>query len=60
MTAGTVTVTTRILAVDDDPIVRGLLRATLRNGDVKLVEANGGDEVLARLATKRSPLVLLD
>lgn len=50
----------RVLLVDDDPMVRSLLRAVLLDSDFDLDEASDGDEAL-RLAHARAPdVVVLD
>jgi DNA-binding response OmpR family regulator len=51
---------TRVMIVDDDPLIRGVVRAVLEDGAYELEEAASGDEAL-RLAQRRPPdLVLLD
>jgi DNA-binding response OmpR family regulator len=50
----------RVLIVDDDPLVRNLLRAVLETGDFELHEAVNGSEAL-KLADRHMPdIVLLD
>ena len=48
------------MIVDDDPLIRGVVRAVLEDGDYELDEAASGEEAL-RLAHRRPPnVVLLD
>ena len=48
------------MIVDDDPLIRGVVRAVLEDGAFELEEAASGEEAL-RLAARRPPnLVLLD
>lgn len=48
------------MIVDDDPLIRGVVRAVLEDGEFELEEAASGEEAL-RLAHQRPPsLVLLD
>ena len=48
------------MIVDDDPLIRGVVRAVLEDGAYELDEAASGEEAL-RLAQRRPPnLVLLD
>ena len=50
----------RVLIVDDDPLIRGVVRAVLEDGAYDLEEADSGEEAL-RVASRRPPdLVLLD
>jgi CheY-like chemotaxis protein len=50
----------RVLIVDDDPVIRDVVRAVLEDGSYELEEAENGDDAL-RAAAKRPPdLVLLD
>ena len=49
----------RVLVVDDDPVIRDLLRATL-DGDFEVSEAREGDEALRHLAADDADLVILD
>src|SRR2546427_5044204 len=50
----------RVLIVDDDPLIRGVVRAVLEDGSYDLDEAASGEEAL-RVAENRPPdLVLLD
>lgn len=48
----------RVLVVDDDPSVRGVVRVSLDEHDV--VEADSGDSALAELRSQRFDAVLLD
>ncbi|HJR18078.1 MAG TPA: response regulator [Actinomycetota bacterium] len=51
---------TRVMIVDDDPLIRGVVRAVLEDQDYELEEAASGEEAL-RLAERHPPsLVLLD
>lgn len=51
---------TRVLIVDDDPLIRGVVRAVLEDGAYDLQEAGTGEEAL-RMARRDPPnLVLLD
>lgn len=50
----------RILIVDDQAKVRGLLRSLLDGDDVVFDEAADGAEALARYAVAHSDLVLMD
>lgn len=50
----------RMMLVDDDPALRGLLRVTLPSEGFDVVEAAGGDEALALASEKAPDLVLLD
>ena len=48
------------MVVDDDPLVRNLLRAVLQSGEFDVIEAVDGKEAL-RLAGERAPnVVVLD
>jgi len=50
----------RVLIVDDDPLIRDVVRAVLEDGSYELDEAADGEEAL-RLATSHPPdVVLLD
>ncbi len=49
-----------ILVVDDEPIVRKLLRMTLGSDVVTIVEARDGLEAIAMAQATRPDLVLLD
>jgi DNA-binding response OmpR family regulator len=50
----------RVLIVDDDPLIRGVVRAVLEDGSYVLEEAASGEEAL-RAADKHPPdVVLLD
>jgi two-component system sensor histidine kinase ChiS len=48
----------RILVVDDDPLIRGIVRAMLDAGSYELDEAASGAEAL-RLIEERAPRVVL-
>lgn len=50
----------RLLVVDDEPVVRDLVRETLAFGAFRLSFAADGPEALARTARDRPELVLLD
>lgn len=49
-----------ILIVDDDPIVRALMRATLEVDGYDIIEADDGDEALALYETSRPQLLIAD
>ena len=50
----------RVLIVDDDPLIRDVVRAVLEDGSYELDEAADGEEAL-RVATSHPPdVVLLD
>jgi excisionase family DNA binding protein len=49
-----------VLVVDDDPSVRGLLRAQLELGGYTVVEAESGERALAAISDQPPDLVLLD
>jgi len=51
---------TKILVVDDDPHIRELVGVFLRNEGFDVYEAGDGREALARLATVKADLVILD
>ncbi|MFD6177137.1 MULTISPECIES: response regulator [unclassified Isoptericola] len=52
---------TRVLVVDDDPMVRRLLATVLTAQDIDVVgEASDGDEVVAAVAEHRPDVVLMD
>jgi len=53
-------VTRRILAVDDDPHIREVIRVALRKAEMTVTEARDGREALARLAADRPDLIILD
>src|SRR6266540_2236836 len=48
----------RVLIVDDDPLIRGVVRAVLEDGSYVLDEAASGEEAL-RLAGEHPPDVFL-
>jgi DNA-binding response OmpR family regulator len=50
----------RILVVDDDPLIRRLLRASLEREGFEVVEAASGEEALDRCERNLPDLVLLD
>ncbi|MFS0703623.1 response regulator transcription factor [Cellulomonas sp. 179-A 9B4 NHS] len=51
----------RVLVVDDDPMVRRLLRTILRPDDIEVVaEASDGDEVVAVVQAHHPDVVLMD
>src|ERR1700748_1382628 len=53
---------TRVLVVDDNPVVRAVLRETLDDGRTMTIvaEASNGDEALALAAAHRPDVTLLD
>ncbi|MEM7789836.1 MAG: response regulator [Verrucomicrobiota bacterium] len=50
----------RILVVDDDEIIRKLLRRVLEKGGFSVDEASSGEDALARIDANRPDLILLD
>jgi len=50
----------RVLLVDDDPLVRGLLREVLQDAEYDLDEARDGREALERAADAIPDVVVLD
>jgi putative two-component system response regulator len=50
----------RLLLVDDDPGIRGLLRATFESVDVELDEAENADSALTLLLENRPDAIVLD
>ncbi len=51
----------RVLVVDDDPMVRRLLRTILRPADIEVVaEASDGDEVVTAVQAHHPDVVLMD
>jgi len=51
----------RVLVVDDDPMVRRLLRTILRPDDIEVVaEASDGDEVMTAVQAHHPDVVLMD
>ncbi len=50
----------RILVVDDEPLVRRSLRATLERSHYEVAEARDGEDALALLQSFRPDLVILD
>jgi two-component system KDP operon response regulator KdpE len=50
----------RILAVDDDPQIRRVMRVTLTGQGYEIDDAKSGDEALEKLRNARFDLVLLD
>jgi CheY-like chemotaxis protein len=50
----------KLLIVDDDPGIRGLVRMTLGRGDYEILEAADGEEALTLARRHRLDLVLLD
>lgn len=50
----------RVLVVDDDVPVRGLVRAVLQREPFEVEEAQSGHEAIARLQEKRYDVVVLD
>ena len=49
-----------VLAIEDDPAIRNLLRAALENTDFKLIEATTAAEGIDAVTKKRPDLILLD
>jgi DNA-binding response OmpR family regulator len=49
-----------VLVVDDDPLVRNLLRAVLEMGDFELYEATDGSEAMTLAQKHRPEVVVLD
>ena len=49
-----------VLIVDDDEVIRSLLRMTLPDEGYELVEAEDGDQALQIIAARQPSLVLLD
>jgi DNA-binding response OmpR family regulator len=54
------TATRLVLVVDDDDIVRRVVRAMLEADDFKVVEARDGNEALERVASDHPMVVVLD
>ena len=52
--------TRRILAVDDDPHIREVIRVALCKAEMTVTEARDGKEALARFAADRPDLIILD
>ncbi len=52
--------THKILIADDDPSLRLLVRVTLSDSSVTLIEANDGSQALAAARAERPDLILLD
>lgn len=50
----------RLLLIDDDPLIRQIVRNTLTLDDYEICEAGSGDEGLAQAKLARPDLVLLD
>ncbi|MEM8867937.1 MAG: response regulator [Verrucomicrobiota bacterium] len=50
----------RILVVDDDEIIRKLLRRVLERGGFSVDEAASGEDALARIESQKPDLILLD
>jgi two-component system OmpR family response regulator len=53
-------VTHRILVVDDDPHIRDVLCVALRKAGMAPISARDGEEALARFASEKPALVILD
>jgi two-component system KDP operon response regulator KdpE len=51
---------TTILAVDDEPQIRRVLRATLSSNGYEVIEAQSGQEAIEMVVTERPELILLD
>lgn len=54
------TVKSRILIVDDEPSVRGVVRAILENAQYDIEEVSDGSEVLPRVSSWRPHMVITD
>lgn len=52
--------TSRVLAVDDDPVILGLLRATLHSAGCEVLVAGSGAQAIEAARTHRPDLILLD
>jgi CheY-like chemotaxis protein len=50
----------KILAVDDDPSIRYIVKRLLENAGHEVSEASGGNDCLDKLEDERPDLVLLD
>lgn len=50
----------QVLLVDDDETIRALLRATLPDRDLEIVDARDGQEALDRVEARAPELVVLD
>ena len=50
----------RIIIIDDEPLVRNLVRATLDFGEHELIEAHDGPSALAIAGVAHPELVILD
>lgn len=50
----------KVLIVDDDPGVRYLVRKTLEERGIEVIEAENGEEALGNIKETRPDLVLLD
>ena len=55
-----VTEVTRILVVDDDPLLRGMAARTLRHAGFDVVEADSGEQALEAFESNPADLMLLD
>lgn len=51
---------TKILLVDDNVIIRTLLRLIFANGNYHVREAENGEEALAKIAEEKPDIILLD
>ena len=50
----------RILVVDDDPMIRSIVKEALRHDDYEVYTTNNGEDALALLSQISPILVLLD
>ncbi|WP_248925064.1 response regulator transcription factor [Paenibacillus hamazuiensis] len=50
----------KILVVDDDPFIRQLIRLTLRNEDMRILDSENGREALETLERTNVDMVILD
>ena len=49
-----------VLVVDDEPLVRSVMRGSLEQGGYRVIEAASGDEALGFVAEETLALLLLD
>jgi CheY-like chemotaxis protein len=49
-----------VLVVDDDEMIRRLVRTVLEADDFEVVEAEGGEQALEMIASKKPSVVVLD
>jgi two-component system cell cycle response regulator DivK len=50
----------KVLVVDDNPVSRELIREVLEDSDLKVLEAENGEEALKKIADEKPDIVLLD